>query len=130
MRATLIKFNTNKETLIMSHSLASNIHHEQRPIKDAVVRARVSADLKDNVENVLSRLGMTMTEAIILYLSQIKLKGGIPFDIKLPNKETAQAIKNAREGKNLVYCKDVDDMFKKMGVKCSSRSTKKSSKET
>ena len=116
----------------MNHLSVRNINHnhEKCPIKDAVVRARVHSDLKNKVENVLIRLGLTMTEAIVLYLSQIELRGGIPFEITIPNEETAQAIQNAREGKNLVYCEDVEDMFKKMGIKCSSQSTKKNSKET
>ena len=114
---------------MMSHDIKRQDSHQNNIVKDAVVRARVSSALKHKVEDVLERLGLTMTEAIALYLSQIELHNGIPFKIKIPNEETAKAIKNAQEGKNLVYCKDGKDMFKKLGVKCSKQSTKKSSKK-
>ncbi len=36
-------------------------------------------------------------------------------DLSLPNKETAKAIEEARKGEGIVRCKDVDDMFDKLG---------------
>jgi len=32
-----------------------------------------------------------------------------------PNKETAKAIEEARKGEGIVRCKDVDDLFDKLG---------------
>ena len=42
-----------------------------------------------------------MSEAIVLFMAQIKLNKGIPFAIKLPNKETKTVLDNADNGKNL-----------------------------
>lgn len=39
----------------------------------------------------------------------------ILIDLSLPNKETAKAIEEARKGEGIVRCKDVDDMFDKLG---------------
>ena len=84
--------------------------------KSAVVRARINADLKVDVEAVLMRLGLTMSDAINLYLAQIKLKGGIPFEIKIPNKETLCAMEETEKGIGLIESHSIEDFFKKTGL--------------
>jgi len=37
-------------------------------------------------------------------------------NIKIPNKETLQAIAHIESGKNLVKAKDTKDLFKKLGI--------------
>jgi DNA-damage-inducible protein J len=54
------------------------------PVKETYVRARVDADLKADSEDVLRQLGMSTTEAIRLFLAQIRLRRGLPFPIELP----------------------------------------------
>jgi len=61
-------------------------------------------------------LGISTTEAINLFLSQVKLRKGLPFDVRIPNKTTLRAMKDAEEGKNLTECKDAEDMFGKLGI--------------
>lgn len=34
----------------------------------------------------------------------------------IPNKETAKEIKEARQRKNVVKCKNIKDLFKKLGM--------------
>lgn len=84
--------------------------------KTAMVIARVEPELKKDSEKVLKRLGISITEAINLFLAQVRIQKGLPFDVRIPNKTTLKAMKDAEEGKNLTVCKDVDDMFKKLGV--------------
>lgn len=57
-----------------------------------VVRARVSPQLKHNAERVLDELGMSMTEAIRLFLTQIALRQEFPLELKIPNQTTLQAL--------------------------------------
>lgn len=64
-------------------------------VRDDVVRARVNANLKKDVEKILHSLGLSMSEAISLYLAQVKLANGVPFDIKIPNKITQKAMHDA-----------------------------------
>ncbi|MDR1816408.1 MAG: type II toxin-antitoxin system RelB/DinJ family antitoxin [Clostridiales Family XIII bacterium] len=52
--------------------------------KTANVFARVEPDVKMQAEAVLFDLGITMSNAISLYLRQIALHRGLPFDVKLP----------------------------------------------
>jgi len=84
--------------------------------KTAMIRTRITPDLKADGEKILKKLGLTTTEAVILFFSQIKLQKGLPFDVKIPNRTTLKAMKDAEEGKGLKSYKSVDDFFKKMGV--------------
>lgn len=52
--------------------------------KTATLNLRVNPVVKERAEAVLSRLGVPMSTAIDMYLNQIYLTGGIPFDIRLP----------------------------------------------
>lgn len=46
--------------------------------------ARVEPEIKEQAEQVLEQLGIPMSSAIGLFLRQIVLQRGIPFDMKLP----------------------------------------------
>lgn len=94
-------------------------------MKTETVRARITPALKHDVEIVLDELGLTFSEAIELFLRQIKLNRGIPFDIKIPNSVTLETFSDTDKGKNLNKYKTPDDMFNKLGMK-STKSRKKS----
>lgn len=82
--------------------------------KTAMIRARTEPALKDEVDRILHQLGMTSTEAINLFYRQVKLRKGLPFDIKIPNKETVQVFKETDEGKGLNTYENIDEFLNKM----------------
>lgn len=84
--------------------------------KSAMIRARIEPELKGSVENILRELGLTATEAITLFYNQIRLKKGIPFDIKIPNATTIKTFKDTDAGRNIIVTENVDDMFNKLGI--------------
>ncbi len=51
--------------------------------KDANVFARVDSSVKEEAESILSRLGLPMSNAINLFLNQIILRQGLPFEVSL-----------------------------------------------
>ncbi|MCK5757979.1 MAG: type II toxin-antitoxin system RelB/DinJ family antitoxin [Clostridiales bacterium] len=67
--------------------------------KSTVMHIRVEPDVKINAEKTLSLLGLSTSDAINIFLRQIILLGGIPFEIKLPvyNEITQRAMKEALE---------------------------------
>ena len=85
-------------------------------MKDAVVRARIESGLKESVEGLFAELGLSTSEAITLFYKQVELNRGLPFQIKLPNKETLEVFKATDKGEDLVYCDNAEDMFKKLGI--------------
>lgn len=54
--------------------------------KDANVFARVDASLKEQAEDILAQLGMPMSNAINVFLNQVVLRRGLPFEVILPAK--------------------------------------------
>ena len=84
--------------------------------KTSTVRARMEPDLKDNAEKVFSKLGLTSTQAITLFYKQVEIRNGLPFDLVIPNKTTAITFDETDAAKNLVVCKNTDDMFSKLGI--------------
>lgn len=84
--------------------------------KTEFVRARIEPQLKNEAHAIFKELGVTPTQVITMLYKQVQLKHALPFDLSLPNAETARAIKEARQRKGVVICKDAQDMFKKLGI--------------
>jgi len=84
--------------------------------KTATVRARIQPELKDHVDAVFQRLGMNATQAITLFYKQVELRGGLPFDVVIPNSTTRQTFDSTDAGRDLVVCADAEDMFDKLGI--------------
>lgn len=55
--------------------------------RTANVFVRVEPDLKEQAEQVLNQLGIPMSNAVGMFLKQIVLQRGIPFEMKLPSYE-------------------------------------------
>ncbi len=58
--------------------------------KSTTLNLRVSPEVKQEAENVLKRLGVPMSTAVDMFLRQIALTGGIPFNVSLPKAPPAQ----------------------------------------
>ena len=55
--------------------------------KTEIVHTRVSPEIKNECEYIFSKLGITTSYAVTLFLNQVALRKGIPFEIALPEKE-------------------------------------------
>lgn len=75
-----------------------------------MLHARIPIELKENVSGILNELGITATEAIIMFFSQIELYKGLPFPVRIPSKKTVQALKDVESG-NTVEFADLDSFF-------------------
>ncbi len=84
--------------------------------KTATVRARVESKLKADAEAVLEKLGLTTSQAITIYLKQITLSKGIPFEVKIPNKTTLAALADAKQKRNLKTFKTADELFENLEI--------------
>jgi DNA-damage-inducible protein J len=84
--------------------------------KSATVRARIEPHLKREAEGMLEKLGLSSTQAITLFYRQITLRKGLPFNVVIPNETTQRTLESTDAGKDIVVCKDVDDMFSRLGI--------------
>jgi addiction module RelB/DinJ family antitoxin len=50
---------------------------------------RIDPVIQKKAEKVLRKLGMSIPEAITVFLNQVSLKGGLPFEIRLPEEQTS-----------------------------------------
>ncbi len=85
--------------------------------KTDTLHIRIEPSVKQRAEETLNDLGLSITEAINVFLNQVILNDGIPFEIKKPkfNKETIQAIEDTKNGKNLSKTFDsVNEMFEEL----------------
>ena len=95
--------------------------------KTSSVFARVEPDIKEQAEQVLDELGIPMSNAIGLFLKQVVLQRGIPFEMKLPAKKPIAlgALSDAQlneelnlgiadfENGNYTTSEDLSDKFRK-----------------
>jgi DNA-damage-inducible protein J len=65
--------------------------------KTQMVHARIDPQLKKSAERIFTRIGISTTEAIRLFLRQVELHKGLPFAVSIPNEETVAAMREANE---------------------------------
>ena len=66
-------------------------------MKEAVVRARIDSGLKADAERVYETLGINTTEAIRMFLSQVRLRKGLPFAVEIPGHDDLLLTKSMRQ---------------------------------
>jgi DNA-damage-inducible protein J len=88
---------------------------------DAIIKSRIDLDLKNEVERVLSELGLTVSDAIRMTFKQIAARQGLPFDVKIPNAQTQSAMRDAdawvaamRAGTTTAPAQSKDDLFNEL----------------
>lgn len=76
----------------------------------SAVYARIDTNLKDNAESILSQLGISPSSAIQMLYSQIVLKKGMPFELKLPSSKPLAVGAMTREQLDAELQKGVDSI--------------------
>ena len=68
--------------------------------KTASMYIRIDPQVKSDVEAIYSQYGMSITDAINVFLYTSRNIGGLPFDLRpsmIPNAETLEAMKEGNE---------------------------------
>lgn len=66
---------------------------------NAVVRARINEEIKNEAVIVLASMGLTVSDAFRMMLTRVAVEKALPFDPLVPNEETLAAMRDARLGK-------------------------------
>ena len=66
------------------------------PLKSSDVRSRVDPELKVSAALVLAQCGLSLSDGIRLFLRQVVVQQGLPFEVNIPNDLTIVAMKEAR----------------------------------
>lgn len=78
-------------------------------MKTATISARIDPELKANAEKWFKQVGLSTSEAITLFYSQVTLHHGLPFEVKVPNEETIESFNE--DISSLPKYSSVDDAF-------------------
>jgi DNA-damage-inducible protein J len=84
--------------------------------KTKSLTVRMDPELKDNVEQILTDLGLSTSQAIVLFYKQVQLHQGLPFDVRLPNGITRQALADAESRTNLTTHASTVELFADLGI--------------
>jgi len=77
---------------------------------NAVVRARVNEEIKQEASIVLEAMGLTMSDAFRIMITRIAREKALPFEPLVPNAKTIEAMKEARAGKLQAFS-SIDDLM-------------------
>jgi addiction module RelB/DinJ family antitoxin len=59
-------------------------------MSETVIRSRIDSSIKLEAQVLLERFGLTMSDAIRLFLHQVVIEKGLPFQVKLPKAEAQE----------------------------------------
>lgn len=77
---------------------------------NAVVRARIDGNIKEEATAVLAAIGLTPSDAFRILMTRVAREKALPFEPLIPNAESIEAMKEARKGK-LKSFSSVDDLM-------------------
>lgn len=80
-------------------------------VKTAAIHSRIQLEIKEQAEGILQRLGLSPTEAIRMFYTQITLRNGLPFDVAIPNDVTITALEESRNSRQLERFNSTEELF-------------------
>lgn len=81
-------------------------------LKTTDVRCRIEEDLKESATAVLQSCGLSISDAMRLFLRQVVATQGLPFEVRVPSEKTARALAQAREIRR--QFESVDEMLREL----------------
>jgi DNA-damage-inducible protein J len=85
-------------------------------VATALVRARIDEVLKNEAAAVLASMGLTVSDVVRIVLAKIAKEKALPFEMRIPNKLTAETLAKSERGEDVHHAKDADDLFKQLGI--------------
>lgn len=82
---------------------------------DAVVRARIPAEMKDKAVEALDRMGLSASDLIRLTFLRVAEEGRLPFDVQVPNRVSRKAMAELEAGKSQRF-DDPEDLFDDLDI--------------
>ena len=83
----------------MSNHILSK--RKDKKMKNDVIRARINTESKEIFEKILEQLGVTTSDAINMFVRQVILRKGLPFEVSIPNATTIAAVEELKHSETL-----------------------------
>ena len=70
----------------------------------------LDTNLKEQAKEIYKHYGLSLSEAVNMFLAQSVFNRGLPFEVKIPNDMTLEAMKDVETGENYeeVSLEDLD----------------------
>lgn len=75
--------------------------------KSELIHIRIEPEIKSKSEKIFKKLGVNTSYAVSMFLSQVILKGGFPFEIQLPKNKDAEYAMLAKIIESTAGCGEV-----------------------
>jgi DNA-damage-inducible protein J len=85
------------------------------PMTDAYVRARIDSTTKKRAADALEAMGLSISDAIRLLLLRVANEHRLPFEVKVPNTVTQQAVAELEAGKG-ARSKNIDALLEDLNA--------------
>jgi DNA-damage-inducible protein J len=82
---------------------------------NAVVRSRVSVEVKEEATVVLSDMGLTVSDLMRIVLTRVAKERTLPFDLR-PNALTRETMDKTARGEDVLHAKDAKELFEQLGI--------------
>lgn len=80
-----------------------------------MVHVRVDEKIKAKAAKALDAMGISVSDAVRMLLTRVAAEQAVPFEVKVPNKTTRHAMKEADQGKGKTF-RSADALFKDLGI--------------
>ncbi|MHA6196666.1 type II toxin-antitoxin system RelB/DinJ family antitoxin [Pseudomonas wadenswilerensis] len=96
-------------------------------LKTTDVRCRIEEDLKESATAILQSCGLSISDAMRLFLRQVVATQGLPFEVKVPSEKTARALAQSREIRRQFHSMEemLEDLDGEAGEEAKARRTAK-----
>ena len=81
-----------------------------------VVRARIDKDLKQKSAAILAAMGLTVSDFVRIGLTKVVSERGLPFEMKVPNRLTAETLARSERGEDVHWARDAEDLFDQLDI--------------
>lgn len=81
--------------------MRQQVAHPYRDKNSSFVHSRIDADIKEQATSILDTIGLNISDAIRLFVTQIVLRKGLPFAVSIPNAETIEAMEAVEKDEGL-----------------------------
>jgi DNA-damage-inducible protein J len=79
--------------------------------KTGFITARIEPKLKARAGRVLAKVGVSTTDAITMFMRQVVLHDGLPFEVRVPNSRTRKAVEDLEAGGGETFDGSAKEIF-------------------
>lgn len=85
-------------------------------MKTEQIIVHVKPEIKADAMSVFEKIGISVSEAVSLFLTHIVTEKRIPSDMHIPNEETLRAFQDSDSGRDMKTCETLDELYEDLNI--------------